>query len=415
MLNRPADRPGLAAVPTSRGPGVPGGASARRLRTIAVLGALCVLGACSPIVRDPTFVGARDQVTEVSLLGPFDGQVVDAGTSAPIEGATVVGVWAYDEGDGLIGPFGSETVEVKTDRAGRYRIRQAPLRIRGPTVRLVSFHLVVYKRGFMGYRSDVTPEGRPRTDFSLRHNRVALEKWRDSDSHAEHLLYLAAPPTIQKLTAWEQEAANVDLYRAMAGLLPAGVGPERRPGDAPKLQLLDASGLLPPEEIRRRTGYTEPFERKELGDLARTHFYHGVHLQAVDREETWDVAYRVWKNPPGGLEPVRETFEATLPGVSPTPDITEETWLLDGEDVRAVAFLDRDRQIAVLLTCGAMQCVDIETAIILAKFLYDHIDALELVDAADVDASSDATTPRATPPTEETPGADDEEDEEDEP
>ena len=363
---------------------------------------LATLTACSPIVRDASFVGARDQVADVTLEGPFDGQVVDATTAEPIQGATVVGVWSYDQGDGLLGPAGSETVEVKTDQAGRYRIPKAPMKVRGTAVRLVSFELVAYKRGYVAYRSDAEMAGGARTDFTLRQNKVELAKWRESDSHADHLLFLAAPPEVQQLTKWERDQANMDLYRALGG---DGAGGEGAPGETPTtdtpdteavMQLLDASGLLPPDEVRRRTGYADAFDVKELADLARTHFYHGVHLQALERDETFDVAYRVWKDPPGGLSSVKETFEATLPGVEPTTEITDQTWVFDSEDVRAVAFLDQENSVGVLLTCGVQQCVDIETAIILAKFAADHLDLLGMEeapseDAPVPDASLDAT------------------------
>ena len=350
------------------------------LPTALLLSLAWVGTACSPIVREPDFVGARDQVTDASLLGPFDGQVVDETTAEPVQGATVIGIWSYDQGDGLIGPAGSEVLEVTTDAAGRYRIPRAPLDKRGRSLRLVSFELVIYKRGYVGYRSDTTFEGRPRTDFTVRHNRVQLRKWRESDSHARHLLFLQPPPRIARLARWERARANLDLYREQSGIEVAPVEPGPTQVE-PTMQLLDASEVLPPGEVRRRTGFTDAFSVKELGDLAHTHFYHGVHLQAVDREETWDVAYRVWKDPPGGLGPVQETFEATLPGVEPTPEITDETWVFDSEDVRAVAFLDRERNAGVLLTCGSQQCIDIETAIILAKYIHDHLDRIELVDA----------------------------------
>lgn len=350
-------------------------------RTTVLATALATLVGCSPIVRDADFVGARDRVTDVTLEGPFDGQIVDATTSEPIQGASVVGVWSYDQGDGLLGPAGSESVLVKTDQAGRYRIPEAPMKIRGPGVRLVTFELVAYKRGYVAYRSDAVMDGGARTDFSLRQNRIELEKWRESDSHADHLLFLAAPPVIQQLTKWERDQANLDLYRALGGD-GAEPGPARpddgdpTPEDTPKLELLDARGLLPPDEVRRRTGYADAFDVKDLADLARTHFYHGVHLQAVDRDETFDVAYRVWKSPPGGLASVQETFEATLPGVEQSSEITDQTWVFDSDDVRAVAFLDPEASVGLLLTCGVQQCVDIETAIILAKFAADHIDQI---------------------------------------
>ncbi len=355
------------------------------MRTASVLVAAAALGlcACSPIVRDAGFVGARDQVADVTLEGPFDGQVVDATTAEPIQGATVVGVWSYDQGDGLLGPAGSETFEVKTDQAGRYRLPKAKMRQRGVTVRLVSFELVAYKRGYVAYRSDAVMEGGARADFSLRQNKISLRKWRESDSHAEHLLFMAAPPEIQQLAKWERDQANLDLYRSLGGDAAPAPTPDPEDGgtDAAAMELLDATALLPPDEVRKRTGYAEAFEVKELGDLARTHFYHGVHLQAVGRDETYDVAYRVWKSPPGGLDGVRETFEATLPGVSPSGEITDTTWVYDSDDVRAVAFLDPEQEVGLLLTCGAQQCVDIESAIILAKYAADRLEAITFQDA----------------------------------
>ncbi len=388
----PAPAPARAAAP--RAPGAARG----RLLGAALLGAtVLAAAACSPIVRPARFAGARDRVTDVSLEGPFDGQVVDETTAEPIQGATVVAVWSYDQGDGLQGPSGSEVIEIKTDQAGRYRIPTAP-RHRGLAarpLRLVSFQLVVYKRGYVGYRSDRLLDGTPRYDFAQRHNRVQLRKWRDTDSHAQHLVFLAAPAAVAKLSAWEREAANVDLYRELGGEAagPAPVDPATQPKTA--LQVLDALPLLQPEEIRRRTGYTEAFEVKELGDLARTHFYHGVHLQAVGRDEVWDVALRVWKDPPGGLQPVVETFEATLPQVAVSGEITPETWIYDSDDVRAVAFLDRERNVGVLLTCGAMQCVDIETAIILASFVHGNLESLVLVDAPSAPAPGQKPAPGA--------------------
>jgi hypothetical protein len=376
-----------------------GGSLSRPFRVAGLAAALLACVGCGPIVREPTFAGAATRVTDVTLIGPFDGQVVDESTSEPLQGATVVGVWSYDRGDGFIAPYGSEVVEVKTDQAGRYRIPKAKLSVRGAWVRLVAFELVVYKRGYVAYRSDAVYEGGGRTDFTLRHNKVKLRKWREADSHAAHLLFLAAPPHVEQLSKWEREQANVDLYRELGGavteLEPSG------PGEQPEqMQLLDARALLPPEEVRRRTGYTEPFGVKELGDLARTHFYHGVHLEAIDRDETFDVAYRVWKSPPGGLATVQETFEATLPEVKASAEITTQTWIFDGDDVRAVAFLDRDADVGVLLTCGAAQCVDIETAIILAKFLHGRIALLELVEAPRTSPSPavPAPGPGATPP-----------------
>lgn len=364
--------------------------------TALIGGALVGTAACSPLVRDAPFGGARDHVADVDLTGPYNGQIVDGTTNAPVGDVTVVGVWSYDTGDGLVGPAGSQTFVTRTDRAGRYRIPAIKPSVRGRTVRLVDFTLFVYKRGYVAYRSDVPYDGGRRTEFVARHNRVALRKWTGADSHAAHLLMLSPPPEIERLTGWERSAANAALLRQLSGAAPTG-GPSEPTPDV-QLQWLDATALLPPEEVRRRTGYLEAFDVRSFVDLARTHFYHGLHLRAVDREETWDIGVRVWRDPPGGLEPVIETFRATLPGVEPTGDITDETWVLDQPSVRAVAFVDRERKIGVLLTCGGEQCVDVETALILASFVHDHLDGLTMVPIpADAPIITTPPSPATTP------------------
>ncbi len=360
--------------------------SSARARLFSIGALALLLVGCAPLVRPATFVGARDQITDATLIGPFDGQVVDISTGEPVAEAVVVGVWAYDRGDGFIGPYGSETYSTTTDAAGRYRIDPAKLTVRASSLRLVSFHLVVYKRGYAGYRSDarISPEGGgARTDFAVRHNKVELRKWRETDSHAEHLLFLASPKTLRKTTAWEQDLANLDLFREHGGAGGTAVAlPET--GETPTArdpEWLDAGAVLSPDEVRARTHYTDAFEVEDLPDLARTDFYHGVHLRAQGRDEPWDIAYRVWRSPPGGMDPVVSTIQETMAGVKPTAEITPETWLLSAEGVHAVAFVDREAQVGVLLSCGDQQCVDLETAIILAKTLQRNLDRLRSVPA----------------------------------
>lgn len=354
-------------------------------------------------------MGARDQVTDASLLGPFDGQVLDATTGEPIADAVVIGVWAYDRGDGFIGPYGSETFSTTTDPAGRYRIAPPRLDRRASALRLVDFHIVVYKRGYLGYRSDALNEGGSRPDFVVRHNRVELRKWRENDSHADHLLFLAAPKALRRTTLWEQDLANLDLFRQLGGAGQAAAAamsadkPLQGPVRAP--EWLDASGLLTIDEVRIRTSYADPFDVEDLRDLERTDFYHGVHLRARGREEPWDVAYRVWRDPPGGMDPVLSTIQETMAGVKPSAEITPETWLLTMKGVHAVAFIDREAKVGVLLSCGDQQCQDIETAIILAKSVHRNLDRLRTIPAptpakagaTPAPAKAGALTPSGTP------------------
>jgi hypothetical protein len=328
-----------------------------------------------------------------------------------------VGVWSYDAGDGLVGPHGSETVRVRTDAAGRYRVPKAPRRLRGPSLRLVDFHLVVYKRGYVGYRSDRTEDGQPRDDFFGRRNEIALRKWQQSeDSHARHLEFLAAPPDVQQRAKWERELANRDLYRELGGgLAPGAPPPDLGGGRTPErtepvaaLEVLDATALLTPDELRARTGSSDTFVVEELADLARTHFYHGVHLRAAGLAETYDVAYRVWKDPPGGLQPVIDTFRATLPNVPLSDEVTDESYVIETDTVRAVAFIDRERVFGVLFTCGVEQCADLATAIVLARYLRDGVERLRRVPVSDsgelLDGTSASPASPAPSPTEAAPG-----------
>jgi hypothetical protein len=356
---------------------------------------LVVVGllACAPIVRPAPFKGARTQVTDTSLIGPFDGQIVDQATGEPIQDAVVVGVWSYDRGDGFISPSGSETISVQTDEAGRYRIGRAPLRKRGASLRLVSFRLVVYKRGYASYRSDAVFQAGSRAgarrDFTGRHNRIELEKWRDRDSHAEHLLFLAPPREVVRVARWERQQANLDLYAALGGQVDGvagGTGPSVPiPGEpTPAADLwLDALALIYPEDVAMRTGYDGEFAVEDLGDFPRTSFYHGVLLRAVEREEEYDFSYRVWHKPSGGLDPVIDIFRENLP-VEVSAEVTPETWIYEepGTKFRGVAFVDRELETGVLVSCGPAQCIDLETAIILAKYIHGRLDGLTSIAAA---------------------------------
>jgi len=81
---------------------------------LAVLGAL-VLASCAPVA------GQNDEYLGGKTLGPYVGQVVDAETRAPIEGAVVVASWWRDRvwpGATISERYAAR--EVLTDREGRF-------------------------------------------------------------------------------------------------------------------------------------------------------------------------------------------------------------------------------------------------------------------------------------------------------
>lgn len=346
-----------------------------------MLAATVALGpSCAALERPARFPGARRAVTEARLSGPFDGVVVDAATDEPLAEVTVLGIWSFDEGDGLSAPAGSVVVRTKTDAAGRFRVPALPETRRGPAVRLSRFTLVAYRRGYVAYRSDTDPTGRRRTDFTNRQARISLEKWREQDRHDRHLAYLAPASVLESDLAWSRDEANRSLWVGSTPTAPerpaGGATAPTRPKPSQQPRVLDASAVLPPEEVALRTGFVGTFRVADLEDLPPTDFYHGVHLEAVDHDESWDVAVRVWRDPPGGLDAIRPTIEATLPGAPLTDDVTDTTWVYETDDVRAVGFLDPDRNVAVLLSCGAHLCGDTATAVVLARLVHERLDAL---------------------------------------
>lgn len=326
------------------------------------------------------------------MLGPFDGQILDRATGEPVSDAVVVGIWSYDRGDGFIGPYGSESVSVQTDDAGRYRIPRVPLRKRGSSLRLVSFQLVVYKRGYVSYRSDARFGGGPRRDFTGRHNRIELDKWRERDSHAEHLLFLAAPREVARVSGWERRQANVDLYEALSGSeLPTGGTAEQpdEPSETPAADTwLDASAIIYPEDVAMRTGFDGDVEIEDLGGLPRTVFYHGILFRAVELPEDYDFSYRVWHKPSGGLDPVIEIFNENFP-VEVSDEVTPETWVYveEGTGFTGVAFIDRESESGVLVSCGPSQCIDVDTTIILAKYIQGRLDRVDRIPAPEGEAA----------------------------
>jgi hypothetical protein len=123
------------------------------------------------------------------LLGPFQGHVIDLATSAPVAGALVYATWSLERGGGLPAAAGFRERVGSTDAAGRYRI---PVLNDIPRdVRVAAFSLLIYKRGFVAYRSDRRfSDLGPRFDFAQRSNQVLLERWRDDLSHARHLRFV---------------------------------------------------------------------------------------------------------------------------------------------------------------------------------------------------------------------------------
>lgn len=356
---------------------------------------------CAPLVRPAAHRGADLVHAHANLVGPYDGQLVDAQSGEAIANATVVASWDYDEGEGFVAPLGREVFSTRTDKAGRYRIPAAPLKKRSPTAKLVAFTLSVAKAGYLPYRSDQTESGQIRRDFAQRNHTIALAPALPSSSAMTQLVYLrgVAAQTIAGQDTL-RERANLELYRIQSDLDPSEALPA--PGQAPKkvltppkvAQWLDASALLDADGLRTRTGSFSEFTVQDLADLPRSANYHGVHFRAKDLDVRHDFAYRVWFEPPEGLAAISELLKENLPNAQASTIITDQSWTFENEELRAVAFVDPSANAAVLLTCGVELCRDLDTAVLVARHLARNLDALKRIDAPE---ASERKTPVKTP------------------
>jgi hypothetical protein len=330
---------------------------------------VCVLTACAPIVERAAFPERPDSLRPGDVLGPFDGQVLDAETDRPISGATVAGSWAFERGVGLVGPAGAREVVVETGADGRYRIPPLADLPSGASTRIRRFTLVVYHRGHVAWRSDRRfPTGQARHDFSQHGNRIRLEKWMTSYPHSQHLVFLGGGDAIRSAAAWEVQPATLELEGRAPGAVGVGAGPA-----AAAARQLDISRLLSEDEVRGVTGYAGAFDVGKLSDLPTTEFYDSRHFKAVGKPENYDVALRTWVLGTVGAEAQYRKLLTELPGATTSDEIGDTSLRAKTAQVSGLAFLLRDRGVVVSVTCGLSQCPDPAMVLRLAKLVESHL------------------------------------------
>ncbi len=330
-------------------------------------------GACGgTAVRPAPFRARPDSVQAGDLRGPFEGRVLDGETGRPVSGALVHATWSFVAGVGLTAPAGWREWVGSTDAAGRYRI-PALDDYPGGGSRLGDFRVVIYKRGYVAYRSDRRFEDLgPRTDFSQDRNEVRLERWSSDLSHAKHLRYVGGGVTLAELTAWEIPEAARELSER-GGAAPKRAAAEAAP-PAPSGPPLVAETLLQPEDVARVTGWRQGFEVRDLGDEPSTPEYDSVHLQAPGEDQSFDVALRFWHVRAAEAADHYARVKAELPNVRETDEIADKSLRAATAkgDILGVAFLDAKRGVVALLQCGASQCKRHEDVVKLARLVADR-------------------------------------------
>jgi hypothetical protein len=339
-------------------------------RALAIFVALTTIPACVDSAARTAPYRARPDVAEPgSLDGPFTGRVIDATTHAPIAGALVYAAWSFERGAGLVEPAGAKEYVGSTDAGGNYRVPRLSDVPGG--ARVAEFSLLVYKRGFIAYRSDRRfADMGPRMDFAQSENQVLLERWRNELSHARHLRFVGSGTAVAALTSWELADASAELD----GKRPSG-GDDLRPGRGEGPYVV-AAQLLTEADIKARTKYDGTFETGPLSDEPDTATYSSQHFKAIGRPETWDVAIRVWRLDPGKAQNRYDELLTQLPGIVEKDEIGSRSFVATENDIRGIGLLDGPRGMVVLITCGTNQCTSADDATALAKTAYARIKQL---------------------------------------
>ena len=334
----------------------------RLARLLALLLVVLASAACvESSIRTAPFRVRPDASDPGSLRGPFSGRVLDATTKTPIAGALVYAAWTLERGTALPEPAGSREVVGSTDAGGNYRIASLPSLPAG--ARVTDFTLLVYKRGYVAYRSDRRfHDLGARMDFAQTGNQVLLERWRNELSHARHLRFVGAGTAVAALTQWELADASAELDGKRTA------GEDLRPGREGNYVV--AAQLLGDNDIKARTKYDGQFETGPLSDEPDTATYSSQHFKALGRPETWDVAIRLWRLEPAKAQERYEELLTQLPGVTEKDDIASRSFVANENEIRGVGFLDGTRGVVVLITCGANQCTGMDDASALANGVY---------------------------------------------
>ncbi len=345
------------------------------LPTVLALG-LCFAG-CAPFVYQAEFARHSDTVLKGDLLGPYTGRVLDSGSGKPISGALVYASWELVRGVGFVVPGGAKVYVTRTNTDGRYQIPPPDSLPGGATRAVASFRLVVYKRGYVAYRSDrIFPGDERRFDFVQLGNRVGLERWNPDLSHVDHLRFVGGGGALRRACAWEVHAAVAQIEGRPMSPLSSSSGSTG--GDANESgDLLDISALLDEDDIEEITGYDGGFTVGRLADIPRSARYDSRHFRATGKSQAFDAAYRVWRLGAKGAEHHYSKLLKAYPNAQPKDELGDRSFRSRNKKIGALVWFVKKRGVVVALTCGWSLCKTPAKLLSLARALHDRLDQLD--------------------------------------
>jgi hypothetical protein len=358
---------------------------ASKIKRAAQLIPLLSATACAAVVAQAPFAARNDTVEPGDLAGPFDGRVVDAASGKPIADAIVQASFGFETGRGLTAPAGAVVTTVTSGSDGSYVIDRLSETGSYGGARLQSMTLIIYKRGFVAYRSDrIFDDLRARTDFVQHRNLAKLERMPSGISHVKHVRFVGGAGELKRALGSEVVAASLELYSGA----PVGGG-----ANGEEAASLDAGALLSEAELKATTGYVGALSLEALTDLPASASYGSRHFRAVGKTETYDAAVRVWRLPVTAAEARFAQLLKDVPHATKTDEVGDSS--LRGYDGRivAVAALDRAHGLVIELTCGLDQCRDEEQAVSLLRRMIGRAERLGGAPPAAKVPSDDALPP----------------------
>lgn len=363
---------------------IPSPSSEIKVASLVLCTLLPLFAGCAGAIAQAPFPARNDTVEPGDLLGPYDGRVVDVANGKPLSGAVVFASWGFEVGKGLTAPAGAATVATETDSDGRYEIPKLA-KLPGHRTRVERFTLIVYKRGYVAYRSDRRfDDGAVRHDFSQHLNVAKLDPAPSNLSHVKHVRFAGGGGALKRAMAGEIVEASLEL----------GGGGTRT--TAPEGPPLDASPLLSIDELRAVTGYSGEFTIDKLTDFPTTPTYDSRHFRAAGKPESFDAAIRVWKPGSDGLLVERwKQLMKEVPHAEPKSELGDSS--LRGFDGRilAAATIDKAKGVVIELTCGVDLCRDAEQTVQLLKRILGRADKLSATPAEEKPAPAEEETPPA--------------------
>lgn len=148
-----------------------------------------------------------------SCYAEITGNIVDAETSQPIEGAVVLVEWTITKGLGFTYTESYKVIEVVSNKEGKITIAG---NIVNPFVNPP--HITVYKKGYVAWNNEyIFPDYKKRTDFKWKNRYVfRLERFKegysliDHESFIDSTTHLSTKPESKKqfFKAYEEWEAN---------------------------------------------------------------------------------------------------------------------------------------------------------------------------------------------------------------